>query len=105
MKGPSQTIKSHHNVGGMPPDLKLELVEPLKELFKDEVRALGGDTAIMGYVAAFTAITEVPVMMFSAKFSKRWETVQYIRLALIMFVAKALAYDLAPNIPLFFLLG
>jgi GMP synthase (glutamine-hydrolysing) len=40
-KGPSQTIKSHHNVGGLPPDLKFELVEPLKELFKDEVRAVG----------------------------------------------------------------
>jgi GMP synthase (glutamine-hydrolysing) len=40
-KGPSQTIKSHHNVGGLPPDLKFELVEPLRELFKDEVRAVG----------------------------------------------------------------
>ena len=40
-KGPSQTIKSHHNVGGLPDDLKFELVEPLKELFKDEVRAVG----------------------------------------------------------------
>ena len=39
--GLSQTIKSHHNVGGLPPDLKFELVEPLKELFKDEVRAVG----------------------------------------------------------------
>ncbi len=40
-KGPSHTIKSHHNVGGLPPDLNFELVEPLKELFKDEVRAVG----------------------------------------------------------------
>ena len=40
-KGPSQTIKSHHNVGGLPADLKFELVEPLRELFKDEVRAVG----------------------------------------------------------------
>ncbi len=39
--GQSQTIKSHHNVGGLPEDLGLELVEPLRLLFKDEVRALG----------------------------------------------------------------
>ena len=41
LKGPSQTIKSHHNVGGLPPDLKFELVEPLRDLFKDEVRRVG----------------------------------------------------------------
>jgi GMP synthase (glutamine-hydrolysing) len=40
-KGPSATIKSHHNVGGLPDDLKFQLVEPLRELFKDEVRELG----------------------------------------------------------------
>jgi GMP synthase (glutamine-hydrolysing) len=40
-KGPSATIKSHHNVGGLPDDMKLELIEPLRELFKDEVRVLG----------------------------------------------------------------
>ncbi|MGQ9707683.1 MAG: glutamine-hydrolyzing GMP synthase, partial [bacterium] len=39
--GPSATIKTHHNVGGLPRDLSFELIEPLKELFKDEVRALG----------------------------------------------------------------
>ncbi len=39
--GPSVTIKSHHNVGGLPDDLQFELIEPLRELFKDEVRALG----------------------------------------------------------------
>ncbi|MBM3485906.1 MAG: glutamine-hydrolyzing GMP synthase [Alphaproteobacteria bacterium] len=39
--GPSATIKSHHNVGGLPARMKLALVEPLRELFKDEVRALG----------------------------------------------------------------
>lgn len=41
VKGPSSSIKSHHNVGGLPKGLKFELVEPLRELFKDEVRALG----------------------------------------------------------------
>jgi GMP synthase (glutamine-hydrolysing) len=40
-KGPSATIKSHHNVGGLPEKLGFKLVEPLRELFKDEVRALG----------------------------------------------------------------
>jgi GMP synthase (glutamine-hydrolysing) len=39
--GPSHVIKSHHNVGGLPETMKLKLVEPLRELFKDEVRALG----------------------------------------------------------------
>ncbi|KAJ2396355.1 GMP synthase (glutamine-hydrolyzing), partial [Coemansia sp. RSA 2559] len=40
-KGPSATIKSHHNVGGLLEDMRLKLIEPLRELFKDEVRALG----------------------------------------------------------------
>lgn len=40
-KGPSATIKTHHNVGGLPAKMKLKLIEPLRELFKDEVRALG----------------------------------------------------------------
>ena len=40
-KGPSATIKSHHNVGGLPERMKMELIEPLRELFKDEVRVLG----------------------------------------------------------------
>lgn len=40
-KGPSATIKSHHNVGGLPERMRLQLVEPLRELFKDEVRELG----------------------------------------------------------------
>ncbi len=39
--GPSATIKTHHNVGGLPERMNLELVEPLRELFKDEVRELG----------------------------------------------------------------
>jgi GMP synthase (glutamine-hydrolysing) len=41
VKGPSVTIKSHHNVGGLPQEMNLKLVEPLRELFKDEVRAVG----------------------------------------------------------------
>ncbi|ADX68360.1 glutamine-hydrolyzing GMP synthase [Weeksella virosa] len=41
VKGPSATIKSHHNVGGLPDEMKLTLLEPLRELFKDEVRQVG----------------------------------------------------------------
>jgi GMP synthase (glutamine-hydrolysing) len=43
VRGPSQVIKSHHNVGGLPEKMKLKLIEPLKELFKDEVRTIGRD--------------------------------------------------------------
>jgi GMP synthase (glutamine-hydrolysing) len=43
VRGPSQVIKSHHNVGGLPEKMKLKLIEPLKELFKDEVRVIGRD--------------------------------------------------------------
>jgi GMP synthase (glutamine-hydrolysing) len=50
--GPSVTIKSHHNVGGLPERMNLKLVEPLRELFKDEVRALGRE---LGLPQAFIA--------------------------------------------------
>lgn len=45
-KGPSATIKTHHNVGGLPEKMDLKLIEPLRELFKDEVRALGTELGI-----------------------------------------------------------
>ncbi|MBL7684729.1 MAG: glutamine-hydrolyzing GMP synthase, partial [Deltaproteobacteria bacterium] len=45
-KGPSATIKTHHNVGGLPEKMGFQLIEPLRELFKDEVRALGREMNI-----------------------------------------------------------
>ncbi|HAV93081.1 TPA: GMP synthase (glutamine-hydrolyzing), partial [candidate division WOR-3 bacterium] len=45
-KGPSHVIKTHHNVGGLPKNMKFKLIEPLKELFKDEVRRIGIDLEI-----------------------------------------------------------
>jgi len=50
VKGPSHTIKTHHNVGGLPERMRLRLVEPLKDLFKDEVRRVGEE---LGLDAAF----------------------------------------------------
>ena len=48
--GPSVTIKSHHNVGGLPEKMNLKLIEPLRELFKDEVRILGKDLGLPDYL-------------------------------------------------------
>lgn len=50
VNGPSATIKSHHNVGGLPDDMKLKLIEPLKLLFKDEVRRVGRALEIPGRI-------------------------------------------------------
>ncbi len=49
-KGPSATIKSHHNVGGLPERMNLKLIEPLRELFKDEVRELGAELGLPKHV-------------------------------------------------------
>ncbi|MEP6704864.1 MAG: glutamine-hydrolyzing GMP synthase [Acidobacteriota bacterium] len=46
LRGASVTIKTHHNVGGLPDTMKLKLIEPLRELFKDEVRAIGRDLGV-----------------------------------------------------------
>ncbi len=46
VKGPSQVIKSHHNVGGLPETMRLKLIEPLRELFKDEVRRVGREMGL-----------------------------------------------------------
>lgn len=49
IKGPSATIKTHHNVGGLPEKMSLKLIEPFRELFKDEVRAVGRELGIPGW--------------------------------------------------------
>ena len=46
VRGPSATIKTHHNVGGLPADLPFKLIEPLRELFKDEVRRIGRELGL-----------------------------------------------------------
>jgi GMP synthase (glutamine-hydrolysing) len=46
VKGPASTIKTHHNVGGLPEDLRLKLLEPVRDLFKDEVRAVGRELGV-----------------------------------------------------------
>ncbi len=46
VRGPSQTIKTHHNVGGLPEELPFALIEPLRELFKDEVRSIGRELGL-----------------------------------------------------------
>jgi GMP synthase (glutamine-hydrolysing) len=50
VKGPSATIKSHHNVGGLPDFMKLKVVEPLKTLFKDEVRRVGASLGLEKFI-------------------------------------------------------
>lgn len=50
VKGPSSVIKSHHNVGGLPEEMEFELLEPLRELFKDEVRKVGEELGIPAHL-------------------------------------------------------
>jgi GMP synthase (glutamine-hydrolysing) len=52
VRGPSATIKTHHNVGGLPANMKLSLVEPLRDLFKDEVRELGRKLGLPEFVVS-----------------------------------------------------
>ena len=51
-RGPSATIKTHHNVGGLPEEMELELIEPLRELFKDEARAVGRELGLPESIVA-----------------------------------------------------
>lgn len=56
----SHTIKSHHNVGGLPKDLQFELIEPLRELFKDEVRKIGRVLGVPEVRAAGSVLAAQP---------------------------------------------
>ena len=62
-KGPSATIKSHHNVGGLPDKMNLKLVEPVRELFKDEVRNVGRELGIPESLSVATRFQD-PVLEF-----------------------------------------
>lgn len=55
-KGPSAVIKSHHNVGGLPEKMNMKLIEPLRELFKDEVRQVGAELGMPESVILASAV-------------------------------------------------
>ena len=64
VKGPSATIKSHHNVGGLPEKMKLKLVEPLRTLFKDEVRLIGKALNIDEHLISNNNITLTKISVY-----------------------------------------
>ena len=68
----------------------------------NEIRALGGDESTMGWMAAFQALVEVPVMVFSAWLTRKGTHAQLLRISFLFFVLKILAYALSPNIPVVF---
>ena len=65
-KGPSATIKSHHNVGGLPERMHFELIEPLRELFKDEVRKLGAGARDSRSASSAASRSRVPGWPFAS---------------------------------------
>lgn len=68
----------------------------------NEVKNLGGGTAVMGSMAAFQAMVEIPVMFFAANLPKKWNYGQYLRISYVFFAVKILACALAANIPMLF---
>ncbi len=68
----------------------------------NEIRALGGGADMVGYMSAFTAVVEIPVMIFALRLIKKEQTAFFIRLSFVFFTLKILAYALAPTLPLLF---
>ena len=73
VKGPSATIKSHHNVGGLPDFMKLSVVEPLKMLFKDEVRRVGKSLGIENKLFFMTKCGKLVLYYYLLKVWVLWE--------------------------------
>jgi GMP synthase (glutamine-hydrolysing) len=94
-RGPSVTIKSHHNVGGLPERMRMKLVEPLRELFKDEVRALGRE---LGLPEAFVGRHPFPgpglaVRILGEITAERVRTLQQADAIFLEEIRKAALYD------------
>ncbi|HEW0402284.1 TPA: glutamine-hydrolyzing GMP synthase [Streptococcus pneumoniae] len=106
----AQTIKSHHNVGGLPEDMQFELIEPLNTLYKDEVRALGTELGMPDHIVwrqpfpgpglAIRAITSIDGM--TADFAKiPWEVLQKISVRIVNEVdhVNRIVYDITSKPP------
>jgi len=93
--GPSATIKSHHNVGGLPERMNLKLIEPLKELFKDEVRALGRELGLPESIVGRQPFPGpgLAVRILGAVTAKRVATLQEADAILLEEVRRAGYYD------------
>lgn len=85
VKGPSATIKSHHNVGGLPEKMNLKLVEPLRELFKDEVRAVGHELGVPANILSRHPFPG-PGLGIRIMGEITWERVERLRLADHIFI-------------------
>lgn len=97
VRGPSATIKTHHNVGGLPDDMPFELIEPLRELFKDEVRRVGRE---LGLSEAFVARHPFPGPGLAVRIlgEVTWERLEVLREADAIFLEEIRAAGLYDEI-------
>ena len=97
VRGPSATIKTHHNVGGLPDDMPFELIEPLRELFKDEVRRVGRE---LGLPEAFVARHPFPGPGLAVRIlgEVTWERLEVLREADAIFLDEIRAAGLYDEI-------